>query len=333
MDTLYPNLYERFKSEGLCPVCLMEMELAPRYTCTNGHTICYRCKPYYYGCPTCHSSLEMEMPASNVGPSYSPPPTHFLPHPLPRNIHVHEPCAPPMDDFLHHERNWLPPTATESQQLRSCSYAHLGCCVSVPEYLADIHESRCQFRPHLEEEQLPTDLAHRHDDLVECKHRVVGCKVRAATWRISIHEDHCNYKERFEELTDINEVLDGVTIADDEYGDPEELVECKYRKYGCRVNMPRRRKLMHQQKCNYGKYDEGDCHSTSSEGDYDPDEQVPCRWSEYGCRVKPKRSRVEAHEEKCNYKMEECAYNGNGCDALFHPSRKYAHERSCSYAD
>ncbi|XP_076249341.1 uncharacterized protein LOC143188784 [Calliopsis andreniformis] len=333
MDSLYPNLFERFKSEGLCPICLMEMELAPRYNCNNGHTICYRCKPYYYACPTCQSPLELVMPASNAGPSYIPPPTHFLPHP-PSSFGGSNASAPSLEeDFLNNERHWFPSTPSEDQELKSCSYTYLGCWVKVPEHLVELHESRCQFRPHLEEEQLPTDLAHGSDDLVECKYRVVGCKVRTSRWRISIHENYCHYKDRFEALNDMSETLDQITITDDDvHGDPEELVECKYRKYGCMVNMPRRRKFIHQEKCNYKKYQEEES-EPSSEGEYDPDEQVTCRWVEYGCKVKPKRSRVEAHEEKCNYRMEKCAFEENGCSALFHPARKFAHERSCPYAN
>lgn len=96
------------------------------------------------------------------------------------------------------------------------------------------------------------------------------------------------------------------------------------------VNMPRRRKQLHQAKCNYQKYDTGN-DDTSSEGEYDPDEQVSCGWAEYGCKVRPKRSRLETHQEKCNYRMEECAYKYNGCTVKFQPARKHAHERNCEF--
>ncbi|XP_076748605.1 uncharacterized protein LOC143422091 [Xylocopa sonorina] len=328
MDSLYPNLHERFKSEGLCPICLMEMELAPRYTCTNHHTICYRCKPYYYDCPTCHSPLEMEMAPGHT--SHLPPPaSHFLPHSLPPRFQG-DPTAPSINDFHEHERHMYPPPPTEDQELKTCRYSYLGCWVKVPEYLVDLHESRCQFRPHLEEEYLPTDVAHKADDLVECRYRVVGCKVKTSPWRISIHEGHCIYKDRYDEMN-ISESMEQASISSDSYRDPEELVECKYRKYGCMVNMPRRRKPLHQAKCNYRKYDQGDDDS-SSEGEYDPDEQVPCKWAEHGCQVRPKRSRAETHAAKCNYRMEECAYKYNGCTATFQPPRKYAHERNCEFA-
>ncbi|XP_076618918.1 uncharacterized protein LOC143340621 [Colletes latitarsis] len=329
MATLYPNLNEKFKSEGICPICLMEMELAPRYTCDNGHTICYRCKPYYYACPTCQAPMNVVMPVSQNSASYTPPPTHFLPHPFPPKFHNDHPSAP-VEDFLNHERLAYPPAPPEHQELRTCAYANFGCWVRVPVYLIDLHESRCQFRPHLEEESLPTDVAHMHDDLVECKHRIVGCKVKTSPWRISIHEDHCHYKLRYELMNDITESLDHVSIVTDgDDGDPEELVECKFRKYGCMVNMPRRRKQIHQEKCNYGKYHQED--ESSEESEYDPDEQVTCKWAEHGCRVRPKRCRAETHEEKCNYRMEECSFKDNGCTAMFHPSRKYAHERSCEF--
>lgn len=128
MDSLYPNLRERFKSEGLCPICLMEMELAPRYTCENQHTICYRCKPYYYNCPTCHSPLDMEMPPANTSSSSLPLPTHFLPHPLPCKTHDQHPTAPSTSDFfLEREKNWFSPSPAEGQELKPCMYTHLGC--------------------------------------------------------------------------------------------------------------------------------------------------------------------------------------------------------------
>lgn len=333
MDALYPNLYERFKTEGLCPICLMEMELTPRYTCCNGHTVCQRCRPYYYGCPTCHSPLDIEVQPPQVAPSHLPPPTHFMPHPLPPKYRQ-QPTAPPVDDFLENERRaWSVPAPSEDQELRACSYSDLGCWIKVPEYLQDLHESRCQFRPHLEEEFLPTDLDRSEDDLVECPYQSVGCNVRTLPWRISIHENYCIYKDRRSTMDEIHEGMSSVTITDanSEYGDPNELVECKYRRYGCMVNMPRRRKIVHEQKCNYSKYhQEEDYVSSSSEAEYDPDEKSDCRWAEYGCRVKPKRSRQEAHEEKCNYRMEECSY---GCGTLFQPSRKFAHERSCDYCN
>lgn len=142
MNTLYPNLYEKFKSEGLCPICLMEMELAPRYTCDNSHAICYRCKPYYYTCPICQSPLNIETMVSHGGSSYTPPPAHFVPHlPYPLHSGEHVPSAP-LEDFLEHERNTYPPVPTEYQDLKSCSYADLGCWVKIPVHLTDLHESR-----------------------------------------------------------------------------------------------------------------------------------------------------------------------------------------------
>ena len=340
MDSLYPNLYERFKSEGLCPICLLEMELAPRYTCTNGHTICYRCKPYYHGCPTCLAPLDVQMPPSHSSSSYTPPPSHFLPHPVPPRFHENYPTAPPAEDFLEHERSWFPSEPPENQELRSCAYADSGCGVKVPAQLADLHESRCQFRPHLEEEQLPTDLVHQQDDLVVCRYEAVGCKVRTTPWRTSIHEKYCIYKDRHEALNEINEALQNTSITENQYSDPDELVECKYRKYGCMVNMPRRRKPMHQEKCNYKKYanDESSeneydgSDESSSENEYDLNEQVSCRWAEYGCRVKPKRCDLETHEEMCNHKMEECSFKYNGCSALFTPFKRFAHESACQFA-
>ncbi|EFN79002.1 uncharacterized protein LOC105188202 isoform X2 [Harpegnathos saltator] len=340
MDTLYPNLHERFKTEGLCGICLMEMELTPRYSCGNSHTMCYRCKPYYYACPTCQMPLDMETLSPQVD---APSPVHLTPHPMPpqampRRRVDYSPSAPSMtENFLEHERRpWQPPpTPSMEQQLRSCSYSHLGCWVRVPEHLQFLHESRCQFRPHLEEEQLPTDLRHRHDDLVECPYAAAGCKVRTVPWRRGIHENFCIYKDKFHGVSDISEGMARATFVDDDYvdSDPGQLVECKFRRYGCMVKMPRRRKLVHEQKCNYRSHHTETDDESSHVWVLDPEEQVECRWSANGCRMRPKRCRKQIHEDKCNYKMEECAYKDYGCDAMFIPARKYAHESTCAYAN
>ncbi|XP_014486726.1 PREDICTED: uncharacterized protein LOC106750718 [Dinoponera quadriceps] len=330
MDTLYPNLHERFETEGLCAICLMEMELTPRYSCVNGHTMCHRCKPYYYACPTCRTPMDVEI----LPPSLDAPP-HLMPQPMPRRVD-YSPSAPSLTrDFLEHERTrvWEPPTP--DQQLRSCAYSHLGCWVKMPKHLQVLHESRCQFRPHLEEEHLPTDLQHRHDDLVDCPYSAAGCKVRTVPWRRGIHGNFCIYK-KFHDVDNISEGLARATFVDNDY-DGEQLVECKFRRYGCMVRMPGRRKLTHEQKCNYRDYrsetdDEYDCIWMPSESD-SKEMQVECRWSVNGCRVRPKRYRKQIHEDKCNYKMEECAYKERGCDAMFIPARKYAHERTCEYAN
>lgn len=180
----------------------------------------------------------------------------------------------------------------------------------------------------MEDNKLPTDLRHDQNDLVECGHSVVGCKVRMPAWRKTIHENVCNYKEKFLAMNDVIENIGCVAIEDDY--DPEELIYCKYKDYGCMVRMPRRKKYTHEQKCNY-RVDDFENDDNNWAERYDPNEQVDCKWFEYGCRVRPKRYRKSIHEEKCNYKMEECAYKNYGCDVIFEPSRKYAHERSCVY--
>lgn len=143
MDTLYPNLYERFKTEGLCPICLMEMELTPRYSCINGHTVCHRCKPYYYSCPTCTSPLDVQI--LSPPQTDAPQPVYLMPHSMPPPVRSYDrsPSAPPMNDFLNHERRaWESPAPSENQHLESCSYSHLGCWVKVPDHLRVLHESR-----------------------------------------------------------------------------------------------------------------------------------------------------------------------------------------------
>ncbi|XP_012218718.1 uncharacterized protein [Linepithema humile] len=332
MDTLYPNLYERFKTEGLCPVCLVEMELMPRYSCVNGHTMCHRCKPYYYGCPTCMAPLDIEIqpPPQTDAPSQ----IHFNAHSSMPHVRTYIPSAPSMNDFLDREkRAWE--SSSDNQQLEPCTYSHLGCWVKLPEHLRTLHESRCQFRPHLEEERMPTDLHHSHDDLVECSYSAVGCKVRMMPWRRSIHEKFCNYRDKFESVNAIGDAFASVTIGDNDYGgDPEELVQCKFRRYGCTVSMPRRRKYIHEQKCNYKSHQADDgFFPYPSEPELDPEEQVECRWSEHGCRVRPKRYRKQIHEDKCNYRMVECTYRDYGCNAIFTPARKYAHEGNCEFAN
>jgi len=135
MDTLYPNLYERFKTEGLCPICFMEMELMPRYSCINGHTVCHRCKPYYYNCFTCAAPLDVEILSSQKNISQ------------PSRYDDYNPSAPSMNDFLDYERKaWEPFVPSENQRLEPCSYSYLGCWVKIPEHLRMLHESRWKIK-------------------------------------------------------------------------------------------------------------------------------------------------------------------------------------------
>ncbi|XP_018394860.1 PREDICTED: uncharacterized protein LOC108773521 [Cyphomyrmex costatus] len=368
MDTLYPNLYERFKTEGLCPICFMEMELMPRYSCINGHTVCYRCKPYYYNCFTCAAPLDVEILSPQQDVSQS---VHLMPHPMPSHRYDdYNPSAQSMNDFLDHERRpWEAPSVpSENQRFESCSYSHLGCWVKIPEHLRVLHESRCQFRPHLEQQHMPTDLHHSHDDLVDCSYSAAGCRVRTVPWRRSIHEQYCIYKTKnmFQSVNDMNDDFASATISDNDYGgDPEELVQCKFKQYGCMVNIPRRRKYIHEQKCHY-KNHEGDVFQntndmsdgfaslTIADNDYsgDPEELVQCKFNRYGCTVNIPRRRKYIHEQKCNYKSHqgdldgfdypaqleldpdeqvECKWSEYGCRVRPKRSRKQIHEDKCNY--
>jgi len=154
-------------------------------------------------------------------------------------------------------------------------------------------------------------------------------------WRRGIHEKYCTYKDNFQGVDDINDGLASTTIGDDD--SERNLLHCRFRRYGCMVSMPRRRKYTHEQKCNYRNSQESGQDDGflpyPTESELDPDEQLECRWSEYGCRIRPKRCRKAIHEDKCNYRMEECVYKGHGCDAVFAPARRYAHENTCNFAN
>lgn len=149
MDTLYPNIHERFRTEGLCPICLMEMELTPRYSCRNEHTMCYRCKPYYHVCPTCQLPLDVEIlhgrDSTENSPHTNAPPSsmQFMARPVSPYYDNHGPSAPAANDFLNHERR-AGETSVPLQypRLIPCAYSHLGCWVKVPEHLQILHESR-----------------------------------------------------------------------------------------------------------------------------------------------------------------------------------------------
>lgn len=182
---------------------------------------------------------------------------------------------------------------------------------------------------------MPTDLRHGHEDLVDCTFVAAGCRVRTVPWRREIHEKYCIYKDKA--VDDMSDNFASTRITDDNYGsDPEQLVHCRFRRYGCMVSMPRRRKYTHEQKCNY-KDNQRDVDDGffpyPAESELDPEEQLKCRWFEYGCRVKPKRCRKAVHEDRCNYRMEECVYKDYGCSAIFAPARKYAHESTCDFAN
>ncbi|XP_015521902.1 uncharacterized protein [Neodiprion pinetum] len=303
----YPDLQEMFQNAGVCPICFMEMGQMPTYQCENGHTMCHRCKPYYYACSMCNAPLNF-FPAPETDPAQTPPPIHFMPHMMPRDFVSTEPSAP-YEDFLHHERgSWGPPSPEPEQHLGYCKYSNFGCWIRVPEYLRELHETRCHFRPFLEEEQLPTDL-HPGDDLEPCAHAVVGCNVMMPPWRKPVHEPLCIFKESFEAFNAGESGLEPEPEAEGDE-DPDELVECKLKIYGCRVRMQRRRKEIHEGKCNYNKYyNEEDFREREvepeeipeEEPEEDPDELIECKLKIYGCRVRMPRHRKESHEAKCNY--------------------------------
>lgn len=140
MDTLYPSLRDlHFRTVGLCSICFMEMELTPRYSCINGHTVCHRCKPYYYCCLVCAAPLDVE----TLPPQMNTFRPVDLPHPMSPCHDDLSPSAPSMNDFLSHEKKaWEPPVPSENHHLESCSYSDLGCWVKIPEHLRVPHESR-----------------------------------------------------------------------------------------------------------------------------------------------------------------------------------------------
>ncbi|XP_048515149.1 uncharacterized protein LOC125501956 [Athalia rosae] len=338
----YPSLQSMVRSEGVCPVCYTGVSDAPKFQCENGHSLCHRCKPHYNVCPTCCSSTLDFVQPPNRREISSPRPFHPMPHPPRAHAGTIFPSAPHFD-LTERERGACggPPPPESDGTLVPCGNSNYGCWVAVPEYLRDTHETRCQYRPFLEEESLPTDIVVS-EGLVNCAHRVVGCNVAMPPWRKAIHEASCVYKERFEVVERGEDTSDDSYDGGDE-DDPEEMVECKLKIYGCSVKMPRRRKIVHEEKCNYNKcYREEDFEIAAEDEapedkmtpeDGDPESPTDCRWAEYGCRVRPKAFRKETHEEKCNYKMEECRFADNGCEELFTRSRKFAHERNCQFRD
>ncbi|XP_015109165.1 uncharacterized protein LOC107036000 isoform X2 [Diachasma alloeum] len=331
---------------------MMEMTGTPKYSCAQHHILCHRCKPYYHSCPTCRSPLGPEIPPREVDGGYHMPPAgQYMPHPYPPCPSGPAASAP----FLDNERHY-PPVPTEDQELRACQYKYLGCYVQVPEHLRSIHETRCQFRPNLEREHLPTDLNVDESTLEDCRYHIAGCNVRLPVWRKLVHEKLCIYKDKMEELEGIQDGLEHLHFEEDCY-DPEELVECRFSRYGCQVQVPRRRKRIHEEKCNHGRgheeSDEEGCIQIC-EPVYDPDEKLPCRWAEFGCQVEMPRRRKHIHEEKCNYgKHHEesdeegyiqickpvydpdeklpCRWAEFGCQVEPRRSRKETHEEKCNY--
>ncbi|KAK0181222.1 hypothetical protein PV327_003524 [Microctonus hyperodae] len=331
MANIYPSLDEKFKCEGICPICLMAMGDTPKYTCTNGHEVCHRCKPYYYACPTCQSPLNTEILPTEVGQYHMPPSIHYMPHPYP----PYPPSSVPSAPFIDNERQcWSPPTPTEDQILYPCQYSAFGCYAKIPQHIRELHESRCQFRPNLEDENLPTDLSIDEGALEKCKYHVVGCNVKLAVWRKLVHEKICIYKDKLNGLDEIEQSFNSINFDD---GNPEDLVDCKFRQYGCMVRMPRRRKQIHEEKCNYYKdyheeYETEEVVYYFPESVVDPNEPVPCCWADYGCQVQPRQCRKEIHEEKCNYRRFPCRYTDNGCREVLELTKKHLHESSCSYS-
>ena len=144
-------------------------------------------------------------------------------------------------------------------------------------------------------------------------YKEAGCNIQLSESKKKKHEEDCPFKGRFEALEKLRCSINSVTLNDDSseesnecYQDPDQIVECRFRKYGCMVKMPFRRKSIHEEKCNYLK-----CESDDEEETFeDPEQQMDCKWTEYGCRVRPKLYRKEIHEEKCNYKPVGCSFKG-----------------------
>lgn len=185
--------------------------------------------------------------------------------------------------------------------------------------------SRCQFQNfEVETNDYPSD----GEDFTECSYKSAGCNIKIPEWKIKAHEDDCPYKGRFEAMEEIRSAMENTKLQEEEPCDPDAIVECKFRKEGCMVKMPFRRKEIHEEKCNFHTSDDEE----EEEPYQDPEEQVDCKWAQYGCKVRPKFYRKETHEEKCNYKMENCSFQNYGCPATFEPSKRFAHERTCQYA-
>lgn len=138
----YPSLYTKFKDENVCPICLMEMEFSTRFSCANEHVICYRCKPFYYSCPICHSPLSTEVPPLRTRPPHEHQPS-TNPYHMPQPIPDYNPSAPPhFHEHQTHQHPWGPSTPADNQELLPCRYSNSGCRVKVPEYLRNLHETR-----------------------------------------------------------------------------------------------------------------------------------------------------------------------------------------------
>ena len=125
MAGLYPSLQEKFRSENVCPICMIEMGNAGRYNCINNHIICHRCNQFYHACPFCLLPLHFE-------PEYP----NFTPMPTPSfDLHPHLATAPAQDFIDQEKRN-------SHGELLDCPYSSHGCCAKFPKSLEEIHVSR-----------------------------------------------------------------------------------------------------------------------------------------------------------------------------------------------
>lgn len=173
-----------------------------------------------------------------------------------------------------------------------------------------------------------------------------GCNIQLPAWKKVTHEEECPYKGRFEEMKKMNSSIASLSfdesLSDDgSYHDPNEIMNCRYRKFGCMVRMPYHRKRLHEEKCNHRDNDDDE---SSDESYHDPDELVNCRFRDNGCMVKMPFKRREAHEEKCNHREEDelvyesytdefadCRWAKYGCRVRPKLSLSQNHEAKCNY--
>ncbi|XP_058801341.1 uncharacterized protein LOC131670045 [Phymastichus coffea] len=322
MSRLYPNLQEKFKSEGICPICLTEMAYSPRFSCDTDHVICQRCRPYYFNCPQCLRPLrEIAAPSprtyEHAAAMHRPPPS-----------------APNLDDLQH----WQPrPMPTEEPQLLDCPYAHLGCSAKFVEALRNVHVPRCQYNYDNEAQLAQVGVRDQPDERA-CRYEDRGCNVRLSRWRLPSHEGICIYKDRepspeadhahcrFESAgCNVRLARHHLSRHEDAciYGSrepppssaeqDEERVACRFQSVGCNVRAPHWRLRAHEDICIY-KDRRGPSCSVGELGQHrehgfhlqedPPYHVVDCRYRAFGCGSRMPPWRLKDHERQCFFRRQ-----------------------------
>ncbi|CAB0032682.1 unnamed protein product [Trichogramma brassicae] len=197
----------------------------------------------------------------------------------------------------------------------------------------------CQYRHHSPDSD--------GEPRVACRYQTVGCNVRTSPSRLQEHELLCIYKDRLPE--GLEDRLHGsCNIAarpplpvnlqicpQGPAGDPNELVECRYRSQGCMMRVPRWNRAAHEDKCNYNTVHGHHPHHHQQQMPADVTIELrDCRYAARGCRIRSPLHSLARHEATCQYadNRQQVVYPHQAHNVVVVPQPRHEEWVDCRYA-